>query len=573
MSRPSEAARPYFQAFYQNNRLWYAGALLLLLLGTPANLVASWMLGEILDVITAGDMGRLWRMIRFAAVFCGAVTLVDLGMRKCRSAFIHRALAQYKSLAFSRLSEKSISAFSRENTGRYLSVLTNDVNTLEENYLNRSMSMLNDSLLFLGGLAMMFWYSWRLALAAVLLSILPVVVTLTMGGELSRREKAVSDRNENFVSQVQDLLSGFSVIKSFKAEREAQALFDQENRTAEATKERRRWWEGLLMVFSGALCGGLLQFGVFLLGAWLAIRGEITAGTVLVMVNLCNFVLEPIRTVPQYWAGRKAARALVEKLAVLAEENRERRGGQTIPPVLAEAIELEDLSYAYEEGKPVLQHISFRMEPGKRYALVGASGSGKSTLLNLLMGADSGYTGSIRLDGRELREVDPDCLYDLMSLIGQDVFLFDDTIWRNITMFRDFPEEQVEKAVKDSGLTQLVSQKGEDYVCGENGGNLSGGERQRVSIARSLLRGTPVLLLDEATAALDSRTAWEVTDAILSLEGLTRLVVTHRLEAPLLERYDGILVLRNGRLWERGTYRELMDRKGYFYSLYTVSNG
>ena len=118
MNRSSEAAKPYFQAFYRNNRLWYAGAMLLLLLGTPANLVASWMLGEILDVITAGDMGRLWGMARFAAVFCGAVTLVDLGMRKCRSVFIHRALAQYKALAFSRISEKSISAFSRENTGR-----------------------------------------------------------------------------------------------------------------------------------------------------------------------------------------------------------------------------------------------------------------------------------------------------------------------------------------------------------------------------------------------------------------------------------------------------------------------
>lgn len=572
MNRSSKAAKPYFQAFYQNNRLWYAGAMLLLLLGTPANLVASWMLGEILDVITAGDMGRLWRMIRFAAVFCGAVTLVDLGMRKCRSAFIHRALAQYKSLAFSRLSEKSISAFSRENTGRYLSVLTNDVNTLEENYLNRSMSMLNDSLLFLGALAMMFWYSWRLALAAVLLSALPVVVTLTMGGELSRREKAVSDRNEDFVSQVKDLLSGFSVIKSFKAEREAQTLFDRENRETESTKERRRCWEGLLMTVSGALCGGLLQFGVFLLGAWLAIRGEITAGTVLVMVNLCNFVLEPIRTLPQYWAGRKAAMALVEKLAEVTAQSGG-RDGEKIPPVLEDAIELSRLSYAYEPGKPVLREISFRLAAGKRYALVGASGSGKSTLLSLLMGADGGYTGSIRIDGRELRQVDTDSLYDLMSLIGQNVFLFNDTLWRNITMFRDFPAEQVRKAVKESGLTQLVSQKGKDYICGENGGNLSGGERQRVSIARSLLRGTPVLLLDEATASLDARTAREVTEAILDLEGLTRLVVTHRLEAPLLTRYDEILVLRNGALWERGSFQELMEKGGYFFSLYTVSNG
>ena len=572
MNRSSKAAKPYFQAFYRNNRLWYAGAMLLLLLGTPANLVASWMLGEILDVITAGDMGRLWGMARFAAVFCGAVTLVDLGMRKCRSVFIHRALAQYKALAFSRISEKSISAFSRENTGRYLSVLTNDVNTLEENYLNRSMSMLNDSLLFLGALAMMFWYSWRLALAAVLLSGLPVVVTLTMGGELSRREKAVSDRNEDFVSQVKDLLSGFSVIKSFKAEREAQTLFDRENRETESTKERRRCWEGLLMTVSGALCGGLLQFGVFLLGAWLAIRGEITAGTVLVMVNLCNFVLEPIRTLPQYWAGRKAAMALVEKLAEVTAQSGG-RDGEKIPPVLEDAIELSRLSYAYEPGKPVLREISFRLAAGKRYALVGASGSGKSTLLSLLMGADGGYTGSIRIDGRELRQVDTDSLYDLMSLIGQNVFLFNDTLWRNITMFRDFPAEQVRKAVKESGLTQLVSQKGKDYICGENGGNLSGGERQRVSIARSLLRGTPVLLLDEATASLDARTAREVTEAILDLEGLTRLVVTHRLEAPLLTRYDEILVLRNGALWERGSFQELMEKGGYFFSLYTVSNG
>lgn len=418
---------------------------------------------------------------------------------------------------------------------------------------------------------MMFWYSWKLALATLLLSTLPLAVSFTMGGELGRREKVVSNQNERFVSQIKDLLGGFSVIKSFKAEREAQTLFERENRETERAKENKRWWDGLLGTISGILCGAMVQFCIFIFGAWLAMRGEITAGTVFIVVNLCNFIFEPIKTVPQYWAGQKAAVALIEKLAAITEENAEQRG-EVIPPVLTEAIDLENLSYAYVEGKPVLQNVSFRMEAGKRYALVGASGSGKSTLLNLLMGADSSYTGSIRIDGRELKEVDPNSLYDLISLIGQNVFLFDDTIWRNITMFRNFPEEQVEKAIRDSGLTKLVSQKGKDYLCGENGVNLSGGERQRVSIARSLLQGTPVLLLDEATAALDSRTAWEVTDAILRLESLTRLVVTHRLEAALLERYDEILVLRGGILCEKGTFQDLMDRKGYFYSLYTVSN-
>lgn len=187
------------------------------------------------------------------------------------------------------------------------------------------------------------------------------------------------------------------------------------------------------------------------------------------------------------------------------------------------------------------------------------------------MGAYDGYGGSISIDGKELREVDPDSLYDLMSLIGQNVFLFDDTIHSNITMFRDFPEELVAEAVKRSGLSELLEQRGTDYRCGENGAGLSGGERQRVSIARCLLRGTPVLLLDEATAALDNQTAFAVTDAILHLDGLTRLVVTHRLDAALMEQYDEIIVLRGGKIQERGDYGTLMEKKGYFYSLYTLT--
>jgi len=160
-----------------------------------------------------------------------------------------------------------------------------------------------------------------------------------------------------------------------------------------------------------------------------------------------------------------------------------------------------------------------------------------------------------------------------MSLIGQNVFLFDDTLYQNITMFRDFPEDKLELAVHRSGLDSLIAEKGEGYRCGENGSGLSGGERQRVSIARCLMRETPVLLLDEATAALDNQTAFAVTDAILRLDGLTRVVVTHRLEEALLEQYDGIFVLRNGTVCEAGRFGELMERKAYFYSLYTVANG
>lgn len=566
------AVRQYFQAFYQGNRVCFVLAVLLTLATFPANLIGSWLLGEVIDVIAAGDMLWLERTLVLTVVFIIAMFFLTLAQYRLKSSFVKKALTQYKALAFRNLSEKSISAFSNENTGRYISVLTNDVGSVEENYLKSCFNLLHNTLLFLGSLGMMFWYSPFLAIATIVLSALPLTVSLLMGQELAVREKIVSDKNESFVSQLKDLLAGFAVIKSFKAEWEAWQIFDAANQDVEEHKRRRYWWEYLLTAVNGCLCSEILQFGIFFLGAFLAIRGDITAGTVLIFVNLCNFIIMPINTIPQQWANRKAAAGLVEKLAEVTEENAG-HSGEAIEPVLKDVIALENVTFAYEPDQPVLKDLSLRLEAGKKYALVGASGSGKSTLLNLLMGAYDGYSGSIAIDGKELREIDTDSLYDLMSLIGQNVFLFDDTIRRNITMFREFPPEQIDAAVRRSGLSELLKQRGEDYRCGENGVGLSGGERQRISIARCLLRGTPVLLLDEATAALDNQTAFAVTDAILHLDGLTRLVVTHRLEEALLEQYDGIIVLRGGEVCERGRYDELMERKGYFYSLYNVANG
>lgn len=571
MKASSKLIRPYIRAMYRKNHLMFLTALAASLMSTPLVLAVSWLLGEVLDTVTAGDLGRLGWCLWFALFLALANFLADSVYAWSMSRFIHRAMAQYKDYAFARLAEKGISAFARENTSRYLSALTNDAASIEENYLKSSFGLAAQSLVFLGGLGMMFWYSAVLALAALGLSALPILASLLMGGELSRRESQVSDGNQRFVSRLKDLLGGFAVIKSFKAEQEAREQFEAANSETEEIKRRRRRWQAMLTAAVG-LCGIVMQFGIFLFGAYLAMEGRITGGAVIAIVNLSGNVLNPIQTVPQYWAARKAARGLIEKLARMLEENRS-RPGRAIQPALREAIELQDVTFGYEPDRPVLRNVSLRLEAGKKYALVGASGSGKSTLLNLLMGAWGGYGGSVTIDGQELREVSGDSLYDLMSLIGQNVFLFDDTIRRNITMFRDFPDQQVADAVKRSGLTSLVAQKGGDYRCGENGGGLSGGERQRISIARTLLRGAPVLLLDEATASLDNQTAYEVTDAILGLEGLTRLVVTHRLEAALLERYDEIFVLRSGAVAERGRFADLMDRKGYFYSLYNVTNG
>ena len=238
---------------------------------------------------------------------------------------------------------------------------------------------------------------------------------------------------------------------------------------------------------------------------------------------------------------------------------------------VGEGIRLEDVSFGYESGTDVLHHISAEFEAGKAYAVVGGSGSGKSTLLNLLMGGSADYRGSITLGGTELREVSTESLYEIMSVIQQNVFVFNASIRDNVSMFRDFPQEELDEAIRRAHLNELIEARGDGYLCGENGCGLSGGEKQRVSIARSLLKRSSVLLVDEATAALDAETAAQVSGDILDLDGVTRIVVTHTLTEALLRRYDAIYVLKNGEVVESGAFDALMEKRGYFYALFTVS--
>ena len=218
-----------------------------------------------------------------------------------------------------------------------------------------------------------------------------------------------------------------------------------------------------------------------------------------------------------------------------------------------------------------MQNVCIRFEAGKKYAIVGGSGSGKTTLLNLLMRIYDDFEGSIQYDGVALNQIASDSLFRLVSLVQQNVFVFNDTIYNNVTLYKQFPEEDVQAAMEQAGLAELIRTHGKDYICGENGNALSGGEKQRISVARALLRKTSVLLMDEATAALDEITANEIMTSILSMENMTAIAVTHRLDENILKQYDKIVVLHKGRVEECDTFENLLEKKGFFYSLYTIS--
>lgn len=363
---------------------------------------------------------------------------------------------------------------------------------------------------------------------------------------------------------------GFSVIKSFRAEKQMVRIFRNKVREVSDAKELRQKISIIIELLS-TLSGILVQLGVFLFGAYLAIAGKgVTAGTVLLFVQLLNYILQPIATIPRYLAGFRSARGLIQKLANALDENVQDTGTQE-KTELQNNIAVRNLSFGYEPDKRILKNINCTFDSGKSYAIVGASGSGKSTLLHLLTASHHSYSGTIAYDDVELRNIRSDALYDMLSVIQQNVFIFNASIRDNITMFSDFPDAEIQRAIRLSGLSKLIAEKGENYLCGENGANLSGGEKQRISIARSLLRKSQILLADEVTAALDAETSYQVSDAILNLSDMTRIVVTHALDAALLRRYDCILTMKSGQIVESGTFEELMHQKRYFYSLYTVS--
>ena len=557
--------------FYQKNRLNFGIALFGALLSGSLNLIVSWIMQQLIDVASGAEGTFGFETLAWISggflVFCAAVMLLTYFSEP---RFLARAMRQYRDFAFRRLTEKSISSFRDESTATYLSALTNDAASIEADDLAQQLSVITKLVTAAGALAMMLYYSPLLTAVAIGLTLLPLVASLLTGKQLQTLERRVSDRNRDFTAALNDCLNGFSVVKTFRAEREIFRLFSESNRALEQEKFRKNRVRRMVGMI-GAGTGIVAQLGVFLIGAGMALNGYgLTAGTVILFVNLMNFLIEPVATLPGLLASRRAARGLIEKLAEALEKSDGAVGTRQLAP-LREGLRLEHVSFGYEEGKDVLHDVSVVFEAGKAYAVVGGSGCGKSTLLHLLSASCTGYCGTIHFDDTELREIAPESLYEQISVIQQNVFVFDASLRDNITMFRDFPHDAVDSAIERAHLNALVEERGEGYRCGEGGKGLSGGEKQRVSVARSLLKRSSVLLADEMTAALDAKTAHEVTSDLLALDGITRIVVTHGLEEALLRSYDGIIVLKDGRIAEQGRFDELMAQKSYFYALFTVS--
>lgn len=512
---------------------------------------------KILDTVSGDQPSSIPYLILFA-VGCFLCLLISAALEYfCWTAFRRQALTRYRAYFCRKVLSKDISAFSRENTGAYASAVSNDLNTIRTSYLESLPYLAELVLNFAGTVVLMLAYDVRLALIAFGVSLLPILLSSFRVNQVAECEEQLAEANGGFLSAFTEMLTGFRAVKSMRAEGSVAARLLKVNRKASDTFADREHTE-ISVAYIASLSGHIARIAFFFISLLLSRNDPaVTVGVIIAFTQLMSNIVQLAVTVPELLANVKAADKLMERHdGMLALSQAE---GEDRPVSCGEKVEADNVSVSYGEGQEVLRNLSLSLPAGGCYAILGESGSGKTTLLNLLSGAKRDYTGSVRYDGQDIRDISGERLFELISVIHQETFLFDATIEENITLFRPVDRAVLEDAVKKAGLEELVKEKGLDYACGENGANLSGGEKQRVGIARSILLGAKVLLLDEATSALDIRTGSRLIRTVQQMEGKTRIAVTHDVYPELMDNFDQIIVLKDGQIAGQGKYSELLQ--------------
>ena len=555
---------------FSDGKKWFLISMISMVILSAYNLIISWLLQKIIDLTAGIDKTPFYQLSLVSLVSFLVFIVFYFIFRYAHPKFLQTLSTSYKDLLFAKILRNNSRMVSEIGSGQFLSKLSNDLKSIEENYFDFYITLIDIGISFVGAIVLMLWYSPVLTMVAIALSILPLLASIPASKEITKTEKNLSKKNAEFMEFMRDTLSGFSVIKSFQAESELENRFHEENVKIEKAKFLRRFAEENINLLSTA-ASVVMRLGVFLFGAWLSLsNSHVTPGIVLVFLQLLTFIITPIEKIPSLFANRKAARSLIMQTAELLYEKPDEME-RIEKDSLKSTIEIQNLSFSYEASVKALRNVSLTFHAGKKYAIVGASGSGKSTLFKLLTKYSSDYDGNILFDGIELRNITYSSLSQMISAVQQNVFVFHDSIYNNICLYKNIPEEKFDYVIQKSGLSSLIQQKGKNFSCGTNGNKLSGGEKQRISIARALLRNTSILLMDEASSALDEKTADEIMHSILDMPDTTSLVITHRLNSTLLKKYDGICVLHHGKLIEFGSFDELMKNKGLLYSLVLLS--
>lgn len=515
----------------------------LLLAGLDA-LVTRQMLG-MLDYALAGDITALKN--RTPGLLAGAVLLVPLGVAEAMTSnyYKRKANLSVKNYYVEKVFGKNIREFQKENNGKYLSAMTNDFNTLETNLIMGIYTVGRGFINFLAGMWLLSTVDYRMILFAVLIIAVNLVISIVTSKPLKRNYKERSDLFDGYTSYIKEVLSAFHIVKNYNLQDKVTADYyhksdEIQNKGFLIEKMMSFVNASQNFVMSGSFYGILCGIG------YMAVTGKITAGGMIVIMEGINRMTFPIFELAENLPKLFTAGDLIQKIEGTLKDS------ETYEETIAledfkEEIRFEEVGFHYEDDeRRILRELNLTFQKNGKYLVVGPSGGGKSTLLRLFRKYVNPTEGRILIDGHNLMDVKKENYFGFIANIEQQVFLFEDTVRNNITLYKEYTEEEIEKAIKNAGLTEFVRglPQGLDSIIYDNGKNISGGERSRIVIARALLGRARILLMDEAFASLDMERAREIEKTILALEDITVINVSHVIFKDTRGAYDKVITVK-----------------------------
>lgn len=534
------------------------------------NIAFAYSIKIIIDSGMSQNREALTQAILIGAIVIFIYASLNFISLRLRNKLVRQIMSRYKNRVFKSILDRDYREFSKEKSGKFISILTENMKKIEQDYLHQYFNISKNISLMIFSLVAMFIGNWFLTLLVIIASIIPMMISGFIGQKSASLQNSSMIADQKYLAKVKDILAGFLVIKSFNVKEAIGQDYKNESEKLDEIYFIKGKFDVLSNVIS-QLSGMIVFLVAFGGGMYLVFGGHTTIGSVTAIVQLVNFVVMPLNEIGMGMSKFREGQATLNSFEVKdVIELQTRKTKEYFDDVIS--FSNVDFSYPNTEEK-IFNKLSLQIKKGEKIAIVGMSGSGKSTLLNLLLRFYDVTSGYISIDNQDLQAISAESLYNLMTIVQQDVYIFDDTLKANITLSQSFTEDDIKKAVQQSGLESYIleNELGLQTSCGENGSNLSGGERQRLSIARALIRKTPILLLDEATSSLDNKVTTEIENSILEIQDLTVLVVTHKLNKSMLKKYNRILFMKNGVIVEDGSFDNLIDRKGEFYKLVELS--
>ena len=534
------------------------------------NIVFAYSIKIIIDSGMSQNREALTQAILIGAIVIFIYASLNFISLRLRNKLVRQIMSRYKNKVFKSILDRDYREFSKEKSGKFISILTENMKKIEQDYLHQYFNISKNISLMIFSLVAMFIGNWFLTLLVIIASIIPMMISGFIGQKSASLQNSSMIADQKYLAKVKDILAGFLVIKSFNVKEAIGQDYKNESEKLDEIYSIKGKFDVLSNVIS-QLSGMIVFLVAFGGGMYLVFGGHTTIGSVTAIVQLVNFVVMPLNEIGMGMSKFREGQATLNSFEV--KDVIELQTGKT-KEYFDDVISFSNVDFSYPNTEEkIFNNLSLQIKKGEKIAIVGMSGSGKSTLLNLLLRFYDVTSGYISIDNQDLQAISAESLYNLMTIVQQDVYIFDDTLKANITLSQSFTEDDIKKAVQQSGLESYIleNELGLQTSCGENGSNLSGGERQRLSIARALIRKTPILLLDEATSSLDNKVTTEIENSILEIQDLTVLVVTHKLNKSMLKKYNRILFMKNGVIVEDGSFDNLIDRKGEFYKLVELS--